>query len=90
MSPGKLSLQLHVAEGRINQLQAAIEQAQDRAARAEKWLARFTRRSRRNSSTRAIVPSALQNLRQIGTHQVTTIMKPGFGQSAERCFAVLP
>jgi hypothetical protein len=38
---GKLSLQLHVAEERINQLQAAIEQAQDRAARAEKWLTRI-------------------------------------------------
>jgi hypothetical protein len=35
---GKLSLELHVAEDRINQLQAEIEQVQERAARAEKWL----------------------------------------------------
>ena len=38
---GKLSLQLHVAEDRINQLQGEIEQAQGRAARAEKWLTRI-------------------------------------------------
>jgi hypothetical protein len=36
-----LSLQLHAAEGRIDQLQAEIEQARGRAARAEKWLARI-------------------------------------------------
>ena len=34
----KLSHQLHAAEGRIDQLQAEIEQVQGRAARAEKWL----------------------------------------------------
>jgi len=33
-----LSLQLHAAEGRIDQLQAELERCQDRAARAEKWL----------------------------------------------------
>jgi hypothetical protein len=32
---GKLSLELHVAEDRINQLQGQIEQVQERAARAE-------------------------------------------------------
>ena len=38
---GKLSLQLHVAEERINQLQAELEQCQDRAKRAEDWLQRI-------------------------------------------------
>ena len=37
----KLSLQLHAAEGRIDQLQAGIKQCQDRAERAEKWLNRI-------------------------------------------------
>jgi hypothetical protein len=37
----KLSHQLHAAEGRIDQLQAEIEQVQGRAARAEKWLMRI-------------------------------------------------
>ena len=37
----KLSHQLHATEGRIDQLQVEIEQAQDRAARAEKWLTRI-------------------------------------------------
>jgi hypothetical protein len=37
----KLSHQLHAAEGRIDQLQAEIEQVQGRAARAEKWLTRI-------------------------------------------------
>jgi len=32
---------LHAAEGRIDQLQAEIEQVQARAARAEKWLMRI-------------------------------------------------
>ena len=36
-----LSLQLHAAEGRIDQLQAELERCQDRAARAEKWLTRI-------------------------------------------------
>jgi hypothetical protein len=36
-----LSLLLHAAEGRIDQLHAEIEQAQGRTARAEKWLARI-------------------------------------------------
>jgi outer membrane murein-binding lipoprotein Lpp len=36
-----LSLQLHAAEGRIDQLQAELKQCQDRAARAEKWLTRI-------------------------------------------------
>jgi hypothetical protein len=38
---GELSLQLHVAEERINQLQAEIEQVRSRAARAEEWLLRI-------------------------------------------------
>jgi len=38
---GELSLQLHVAEERINQLQAEIEQVRSRAARAEEWLVRI-------------------------------------------------
>ena len=37
----KFSHQLHAAEGRIDQLQVEIEQAQDRAGRAEKWLTRI-------------------------------------------------
>ena len=37
----KLSHQLHAAEGRIDQLQAEIEQVEGRAARAEKWLTRI-------------------------------------------------
>ena len=37
----KLSHQLHAAEGRIDQLQAEIEQVEGRAARAEKWLSRI-------------------------------------------------
>ncbi|SRR6266508_482921 len=37
----KLSIQLRAAEDRINQLQAEVEQFQDRAARAEKWLFRI-------------------------------------------------
>jgi hypothetical protein len=37
----KLALQLHTAEGRINELEADIEQSRDRAARAEKWLTRI-------------------------------------------------
>ena len=38
---GELSLQLHAAEDRINQLQSQIEQVRDRAGRAEKWLVRI-------------------------------------------------
>ena len=37
----KFALQLHAAEGRINELEADIEQSRDRAARAEKWLTRI-------------------------------------------------
>jgi hypothetical protein len=36
---GRLSLQLHVAEGRINELEADIEQSRDRAAQLQMWLA---------------------------------------------------
>lgn len=35
---GELSLRLHAAEDRINQLQAQIEQVRARAVRAEQWL----------------------------------------------------
>src|SRR5262245_31280916 len=38
---GELSLRLHDAEDRFNQLQAQIEQVRDRAVRAEKWLVRI-------------------------------------------------
>jgi hypothetical protein len=37
----KLSHQLHAAAGRIDQLQAEIEQVEGRAGRAEKWLTRI-------------------------------------------------
>ena len=37
----KLPLQLHAADGHIDQLQAEIKQCQDRAERAEKWLNRI-------------------------------------------------
>jgi hypothetical protein len=37
----KLSHQLHAAEGRIDQLQAEIEQVQGRTGRAERWLTRI-------------------------------------------------
>ena len=35
----KLALQLHTAEGRINELEAIIEQSGDRAAQLQIWLA---------------------------------------------------
>src|SRR5262245_24302289 len=38
---GELSLRLHAAEERINQLQAEIEQARLRADRAEEWMIRI-------------------------------------------------
>jgi len=38
---GELSLRLHAAEDRINQLQAQIEQVRARAMNAEKWLVRI-------------------------------------------------
>src|SRR5262245_5666261 len=37
----KLSIQLRAAEDRIKHLQAELQQSQDRAARAEKWLSRI-------------------------------------------------
>jgi hypothetical protein len=37
----KLSLQLRAAEDRANQLQSRLEYFQDRAARAENWMARI-------------------------------------------------
>ena len=37
----KLSLQLRAAEDRANQLQAHLEYSQDRAVRAENWMARI-------------------------------------------------
>src|SRR5262245_39150640 len=38
---GELSLRLHAAEERINQLQAEVEQARLRADRAEEWMIRI-------------------------------------------------
>ena len=55
----KLSLQLRAAEDRLAQLEGDVRYYQERASRAEKWLMRFSTRSKRSSFATTITTAPI-------------------------------